>query len=62
MSNELKTLTIDGTECYEKDGVAYLRLKTVARGLGFTPTQIKNGKEYASLTLPMPKGRGFSVR
>ena len=36
MSNELKTLTIDGIECYEKDGVAYLRLETVARGLGFT--------------------------
>lgn len=36
MSNELKTLTIDGIECYEKDGVAYLMLETVARGLGFT--------------------------
>ena len=27
---------IQGVECYEKDGVAYLRLETVARGLGFT--------------------------
>ena len=44
MSNELKTLTIDGIECYEKDGVAYLRLETVARGLGFTQTQICVGK------------------
>ena len=49
MINELKTLTIDGIECYEKDGVAYLRLETVARGLGFTQTQVKNGKEYASV-------------
>ena len=49
MSNELKTLTIDGIECYEKDGVAYLLLETVAWGLGFTQTQVKNGKEYASV-------------
>lgn len=32
--NEIKI--IDGVECYEKDGVAYLKLDTVARGLGFT--------------------------
>ena len=44
MSNELKTLTIDGIECYERDGVAYLRLETVARGLGFTDT--KDGVVY----------------
>lgn len=36
--------TICGVECYEKDGIAYLKLETVARGLGFTET--KNGKEY----------------
>ena len=29
-------MTISGIECYEKDGVAYLKLETVARGLGFT--------------------------
>ena len=27
--------TICGVECYEKNGTAYLRLETVARGLGF---------------------------
>lgn len=27
---------IQGIPCYEKDGVAYLNLETVARGLGFT--------------------------
>lgn len=42
--NELKILNVDGVECYEKDGTAYLKLETVARGLGFTET--KNGKEY----------------
>jgi prophage antirepressor-like protein len=35
---------IYGVECYEKDGVAYLKLESVARGLGFT--QEKNGVEY----------------
>lgn len=34
--NELQILNIDGIECYEKDGTAYLKLETVARGLGFT--------------------------
>lgn len=29
-------MTIQGVECYEKDGVAYLKLEAVARGLGFT--------------------------
>lgn len=28
--------TICGVECYEKDGIAYLKLETIARGLGFT--------------------------
>ena len=31
-------MTIQGVECYEKDGVAYLKLEAVARGLGFTET------------------------
>lgn len=35
--NELQNIeTICGVECYEKDGTAYLKLETVARGLGFT--------------------------
>lgn len=31
-------MTISGVDCYEKDGTAYLKLETVARGLGFTRT------------------------
>lgn len=42
--NELQIFNISGVECYEKDGTAYLKLETVARGLGFT--QEKNGAEY----------------
>lgn len=34
--NELKVMNIEGIECYEKNGTAYLKLETVARGLGFT--------------------------
>lgn len=34
--NELQILNVDGIECYEKDGTAYLKLEAVARGLGFT--------------------------
>lgn len=34
MANEI--INISGIECYEKDGTAYLKLDTVARGLGFT--------------------------
>lgn len=42
--NELEILNVSGIECYEKDGVVYLKLEAVARGLGFT--QEKNGVEY----------------
>lgn len=45
--NNLKI--ISGVSCYEKEGTAYLRLEDVARGLGFTQVQTKNGKEYASV-------------
>lgn len=38
---KLETLNIDGIECYELDGVAYLKLEAVARGLGFTKTDVK---------------------
>lgn len=41
---ENEIMTIEGVDCYEKNGVAYLKLETVARGLGFT--QEKNGVEY----------------
>ena len=37
-------MTIGGIDCYEENGKAYLKLETVARGLGFT--QEKNGAEY----------------
>lgn len=42
MNNEI--MTIRGIPCYEKNGIAYLNLEAVARGLGFTDT--KNGVEY----------------
>lgn len=42
-------MNISGIECFEKDGVAYLKLETVAWGLGFTKAEVKNGKEYASV-------------
>lgn len=41
---KLETLNIDGIECYELDGVAYLKLEAVAFGLGFI--QEKNGSTY----------------
>ena len=37
-------MNINGIECFEKDGTAYLKLETVARGLGFTDTS--KGTEY----------------
>lgn len=39
MENKMEIITIDGVECYELNGTAYLKLETVARGLGFTQTQ-----------------------
>lgn len=29
-------VNVNGVDCYEKDGIAYLKLEAVARGLGFT--------------------------
>lgn len=40
---------INGVNCYEKNGTAFLKLEDVARGLGFTQTQNKNGVEYTSI-------------
>ncbi len=34
--NELQIENICGVDCYEKDGIVYLKLENVARGLGFT--------------------------
>lgn len=42
--NEVNILNIKGIDCYEKDGMAYLKLETVARGLGFT-TVATSGNE-----------------
>lgn len=42
--DELQIVNIKGIDCYEKDGVAYLKLETVARGLGFT-TVATSGNE-----------------
>ena len=42
--NDLQILNVDGIECYEKDGTAYLKLESVSRGLGFTDK--KDGVEY----------------
>ena len=42
-------MNIQGIECYEKDGWAYLKLEAVARGLGFTKTENKNGTEYTTI-------------
>lgn len=42
-------MNINGIECYEQNGTAYLKLETVAKGLGFTQTQNKSGTEYISV-------------
>lgn len=42
--NTLQVMNIGGVDCYEKGGVAYLKLDTVARGLGFT-TVARSGNE-----------------
>lgn len=42
--NKIQIVNIDGIECYEQCGTAYLKLEAVVRGLGFT--RDKNGKEY----------------
>lgn len=39
-------MSIQGIPCYEKDGVAYLNLETVARGLGFIKVDKKDSVEY----------------
>lgn len=40
----MQIINIDGVYCYEQNGVVYLKLETVAKGLGFI--QIKNDVEY----------------
>lgn len=50
-------MRINGIECYEKDGTAYLKLDAVARGLGFTKNDVKISetgfrKEYVRIDWP----------
>ena len=47
MKNEI--MNICGVSCYERDGTAFLNLEAVAWGLGFTKTETKSGKAYASV-------------
>ena len=42
-------VTIGGIDCYEENGTAYLNLEAVARGLGFTTTQVVKGTEYTNV-------------
>lgn len=44
LSNGISIKRIEGVDCYESNGVAYLNLEAAARGLGFT--QEKNGEPY----------------
>ena len=39
-----EVMNIGGVDCYEKDGTAYLRLETVARGLGFTEIAVSGNE------------------
>lgn len=54
MSNSF--LEVCGVRCYEEDGVAYLHIEDVARGLGFEKTEIKNGFEYKSIRWAVIEG------
>ena len=42
-------MNICGVDCYQKDGTAYLKLESVARGLGFTKTETKKGVQYTTI-------------
>ena len=42
--SETSIMNIQGVDCYELNGVAYLKLEAVARGLGFVDE--RNGVEY----------------
>ncbi len=48
MANDI-IQTICDVRCYEKDGVVYLHIEDVARGLGFTTTTEKGGVEYTNV-------------
>lgn len=57
MNHDLQIISISGIDCYERDGTAYLKLDIVARGLGFTKTDVKISetgfrKEYVRIDWP----------
>lgn len=45
----MQIMSISGVSCYEKDGVAYLKIDDVARGLGFTK-KADSGNEVVNWT------------
>lgn len=47
--SEMQVMNVQGIDCYEKDGVAYLKLDAVARGLGFTK-KADSGNEVVNWT------------
>ena len=47
--NNREIINISGVDCYEKDGIVYLNLETVARGLGFTK-RAESGNEVVNWT------------
>ena len=49
MENKLQITNISGVDCYEKDGVAYLDLEAVAKGLGITK-KANSGNEVVHWT------------
>lgn len=49
MENKLQITNISGVQCYEKDGVAYLDLEAVAKGLGITK-KANSGNEVVHWT------------
>ena len=49
LTSPLDVISVSGIRGYEKDGTVYLNLEDVARGLGFTTTQIIKGIEYTNI-------------
>lgn len=49
MENKMQITNISGVDCYEKDGVAYLDLEAVAKGLGITK-KANSGNEVVHWT------------
>lgn len=47
--SEMQIMNVQGIDCYEKDGVAYLKLDAMARGLGFTK-KADSGNEVVNWT------------